>query len=305
MAQIGITEQEVADFSPKINSILDWFGQLQAVDVSGVPPAIHVSERGTPLRQDQPHTYEARAQLLAQAPSTDGAYVRVPKTTTGADAEAAAPASTSAPAAAAAKAKAPAAPAAAAAPAASTSGAAPAGGAGGAGSDAERDALLAMDFRVGKIISCERHPEADSLYVEKIDIGEAEPRTIVSGLVKYVPIEQMTGRLVVIAANLKPRNMRGIKSAGMVLAASDDPKTRVEPIAPPAGAQVGERVWFGDSREQPAPAVPNAVEKKKLWEVVAPGLRTLPDKVASWRGAHMMTSAGPVTSETLGESRIA
>ena len=35
-----------------------------------------------------------------------------------------------------------------------------------------------------------------SLYVESIDVGEAEPRTIVSGLVKYVPIEQMKVRLL-------------------------------------------------------------------------------------------------------------
>ncbi len=44
--------------------------------------------------------------------------------------------------------------------------------------------------------------------MEKIDIGEPEPRTIVSGLVKYVPLDQMQGRMVVIVANLKPRNMR-------------------------------------------------------------------------------------------------
>ena len=49
-----------------------------------------------------------------------------------------------------------------------------------------------MDIRVGRIVSCEKHPDADSLYVEQIDIGEAEgPRTIVSGLVQYVPLEAM------------------------------------------------------------------------------------------------------------------
>jgi hypothetical protein len=43
-----------------------------------------------------------------------------------------------------------------------------------------------------------------SLYVEQIDIGEPSgPRTIVSGLVKYVPLEEMQGRMVVVVANLK------------------------------------------------------------------------------------------------------
>jgi methionine--tRNA ligase beta chain len=95
-----------------------------------------------------------------------------------------------------------------------------------------------LDFRVGRILSCERHPDADSLYVEKIDLNEEEPRTIVSGLVEYVPLEEMQDRLVVVLANLKARNMRGIKSHGMVLCASDEGHKRVEPLVPPEGAQV-------------------------------------------------------------------
>ena len=42
----------------------------------------------------------------------------------------------------------------------------------------------------------------------QIDVGEAEPRTIVSGLVKYVPLDKMQDRPVIVLCNLKPRNMR-------------------------------------------------------------------------------------------------
>ena len=56
--------------------------------------------------------------------------------------------------------------------------------------------------------------------------------------------------MVVVLCNLKPRNMRGIKSFGMVLAASDAAHEVVEPIMPPAGATIGERIWFGDNKEQ-------------------------------------------------------
>ena len=56
--------------------------------------------------------------------------------------------------------------------------------------------------------------------------------------------------MVLVLCNLKPRNMRGIKSSGMLLAASDAAHENVEPISPPAGAAVGERVWFGDKKEQ-------------------------------------------------------
>ncbi|GFH06080.1 predicted protein [Haematococcus lacustris] len=59
------------------------------------------------------------------------------------------------------------------------------------------------------------------LYVEQIDVGEPEPRTIVSGLVGFVPLEQMQERLVLVICNLKARNMRGVKSHGMVLCASN------------------------------------------------------------------------------------
>jgi aminoacyl tRNA synthase complex-interacting multifunctional protein 1 len=101
-----------------------------------------------------------------------------------------------------------------------------------------------LDFRVGKILSCERHPDADTLYVEKIDLSEEEPRTIVSGLVEYVPLEDMQDRIVVVLANLKARSMRGIKSHGMLMCASDASHKKVEPLMPPEGAQVHEPLCF-------------------------------------------------------------
>lgn len=78
-----------------------------------------------------------------------------------------------------------------------------------------------LDIRVGKIVDISKHQDADSLYVEKVDCGDATgPRTIVSGLVNFVPIEEMQSRLVVVLANLKPANLRGVLSHGMLLCAS-------------------------------------------------------------------------------------
>lgn len=48
-----------------------------------------------------------------------------------------------------------------------------------------------LDLRVGRIITAERHPDADSLYVEQVDVGEPSPRTVVSGLVKHIPLDQV------------------------------------------------------------------------------------------------------------------
>ena len=164
-----------------------------------------------------------------------------------------------------------------------------------------------IDIRVGRILSCEKHPEADSLYVESIDLGEPEgPRTIVSGLVKFVELEAMQNRPVIVLANLKPRNMRGVKSNGMVLCASIADHTEVEPLAPPEGAPLGERVWFGEGgAEQPEAANPNQVQKKKMWEAVQPLLKTDEGRVAGFNGQPMLTSAGTVTAATLAGATIA
>lgn len=77
-----------------------------------------------------------------------------------------------------------------------------------------------LDIRVGKIVDVSKHPDAETLYVEKIDLGEEAPRTIVSGLAKFVPIEEMQNRFVAVLCNLKPAKMRGVESQGMVLCTS-------------------------------------------------------------------------------------
>lgn len=289
MAQIAISEQEMADWQPKVNSIIDWFGQLQAVDLQGVKPFVHINDAAGILRPDTIAAYEDRDKLFAMVPSTQGNYVKAAKITTGADADFMQASTSSAPAAA--------------TPAAGDSGT-PAAPSSGGPSPEDLAALQALDIRVGKILSCEKHPDADSLYVEKIDVGEAEPRTIVSGLVKYVPLEDMQDRRVLVLANLKARNMRGIKSFGMVLAASNAEHTEVEPLLPPADAPIGERVYFGSLKEQAAAAQPNQVEKKKYWETVAPGLGTDASGAANYKGWTMTATGGAVKSSKLNNARI-
>ncbi|CAD6242541.1 unnamed protein product [Miscanthus lutarioriparius] len=108
-----------------------------------------------------------------------------------------------------------------------------------------------LEIRVGLIRKAEKHPDADSLYVEEIDVGEEAPRTVVSGLVKYIPLEEMQNRKVCVLCNLKPVVMRGIKSRAMVLAASNEDHTSVELVEPPADAAVGERVTFAGHSGEP------------------------------------------------------
>jgi tRNA-binding EMAP/Myf-like protein len=146
-----------------------------------------------------------------------------------------------------------------------------------------------------------------SLYVEQVDVGEPEPRTIVSGLVKFVALEAMRGRAVVVLCNLKARNMRGVKSHGMLLAASDAEHARVEPLDPPPGAAPGARLSFDGlpATAAGAPAEPNQLAKKKVWEGVQPTLRTDGARVANYKGRALVAAGGaPVTAATLSGGRV-
>jgi methionyl-tRNA synthetase len=83
-----------------------------------------------------------------------------------------------------------------------------------------------IDLRVAKIEKVERLPKADKLYVINIETGEGtsgirEERTIVSGLVGFYTEEQLLGKRIIVAYNLKPAKLRGIESRGMLLAAGD------------------------------------------------------------------------------------
>ncbi|MFW5694891.1 MAG: methionine--tRNA ligase [Alkalispirochaeta sp.] len=77
-----------------------------------------------------------------------------------------------------------------------------------------------VELRAAKIVKVEQHPEADKLYIETLDDGSPEGRTIVSGLVPHYDADELLGRTIIVVANLKPAKLRGVKSNGMLLAAS-------------------------------------------------------------------------------------
>lgn len=93
----------------------------------------------------------------------------------------------------------------------------------------EYDDFDKMDFRVGTIISAEKHPKADKLLVFQVKMG-TETRQIISGVAAYFKPEECVGRKVVVVANLKPRKLRGLESKGMILFADNvvDGKERIE-----------------------------------------------------------------------------
>ena len=168
------------------------------------------------------------------------------------------------------------------------------GGGGGQKAPAEDTSNKPLDVsrlnvRVGVVQKAWVHPDADSLYVEEIDLGEEEgPRTVVSGLVKHMSLEDLQGARVLCVANMKPSKMRGVQSQAMVLAATG-PDGKVELVTPPEGSAVGERVTFeGYDGEPDLQLNP----KKKIFEAIQPDFATRGDCVAEWKGVAFTTSGG-------------
>lgn len=84
------------------------------------------------------------------------------------------------------------------------------------------DDFFKTDIRIGKIVSAEPIPKSDKLYKVIVDVGEENPRQIVSGLRDYYTEEELTGKTVCVIVNLKTAKLRGVESQGMVLAAEDE-----------------------------------------------------------------------------------
>jgi aminoacyl tRNA synthase complex-interacting multifunctional protein 1 len=188
-----------------------------------------------------------------------------------------------------------------------------------------------IDLRVGHVLKAIKHPEADSLFVSTIAMGDKAGtedtseyegqvvRTVCSGLNGLVPLEEMQGRYVVVVCNLKPVKMRGVKSCAMVLAASprlkegeeDHHAGPVELVTPPVGSKAGERVFFEGWKGEPE-GVLNP--KKKVWETIQPGFTTTADlevgfdagvvKELSKEGDGPKTGVGKLVTESGGVCKV-
>ena len=109
-----------------------------------------------------------------------------------------------------------------------------------------------IELRAAKIVEITQHPEADKLYIETLDDGTEEGRTIVSGLVPHYAPEELLNRTIIVVANLKPAKLRGVKSNGMLLAASAPaPASAPTSASAPASAPASE----GSGDDQPGEIV--------------------------------------------------
>lgn len=100
------------------------------------------------------------------------------------------------------------------------------------------DDVKKVEIRIGTILEAKAVEGADKLIEYKVDLGEGEPRTILSGVREYFPdYSQLVGKQLPVVTNLAPRKIRGIESNGMILYVTGDlenfttlePATKVTP----------------------------------------------------------------------------
>ena len=103
------------------------------------------------------------------------------------------------------------------------------------------DEFKKLDLRVGKILQVDDHPNANKLYVLKVDLAEDKPRTIVAGLKPYYSKEHLLNKKGIFIANLEPAAIRGIESNGMILAA-DNEEGKVLFITPEKDIEEGSKI---------------------------------------------------------------
>jgi len=98
------------------------------------------------------------------------------------------------------------------------------------------DQFKQMDLRIGKIVTCEDHPNADKLYLLSVDIGGGT-RKLVAGIKGHYSKDELINKKVVVIANLETATIRGVQSEGMVLATKD--KEKLALLIPEKDVEIG------------------------------------------------------------------
>jgi methionyl-tRNA synthetase len=162
-----------------------------------------------------------------------------------------------------------------------------------------------LALRVGVVTKAWKHPEADALYCEEVDLGDGggATRQVVSGLVKHIPLDAFVGSRVVCVTNVKPVAMRGQASNAMVLAATGG-DGRVELVTPPAGAAPGAVVSVAGFPADSPDAEVN-LKKSPVWPAVAAELATDGAGVATYRGVPLeVAGVGVCAAATVGGGKV-
>lgn len=157
---------------------------------------------------------------------------------------------------------------------------------------ADLDPAARVDIRVGKIVSVVKHPNADRLYIEQVDMGEEKLRTVVSGLVEHVKIETLQDRLCCFLCNLKPAAICKTTSEAMILVGKTEADLQL--LTPPPNSKPGDRVTIATIASQPDAQLR---QKDNVWPTVQSKLQIVDGHVVydNKPDCKLQTDSGIVT----------
>ncbi|VWU51668.1 tRNA binding protein, putative [Hepatocystis sp. ex Piliocolobus tephrosceles] len=155
------------------------------------------------------------------------------------------------------------------------------------------DDISRLNILVGYVEHVEVHPDADTLYCLKVNVGEEKVRDICSGLRNKKNAEDLLHKYVLVLANLKEKSLRGRKSHGMVLCGSFDEK--VELLIPPNGVKIGERIICENMNLKTIPDKSLSSDKNKNpFFHIQPHL-VLKNGIAYYNNDKWLSSQGEIT----------
>ena len=126
-------------------------------------------------------------------------------------------------------------------------------------------------------------------------MGNGDIRTVASGVVKWIPQDQMLNAMVIVLCNLKGRKMGDFESNAMVLAGEDVDGNACELLCPPEGSAVGDLITFEGEGRSP----PEGVINSKKFEKVSPNMKINGDGVAVWKDIPFATDKGTCTVKNI------
>ncbi|XP_063695770.1 tyrosine--tRNA ligase, cytoplasmic [Culicoides brevitarsis] len=157
------------------------------------------------------------------------------------------------------------------------------------------------DLRVGKVLTAEKHPEADNLAVLSVDCGaEIGKKSIVSNLSQFYSLEELTGMEVVVLCNMKSSKFKGVESEGLVLCAFNEEK--FEPLKVPAGSAPGTKMTVEGFEANGE--IPQLNPKKKVWDKIQAEFKTNENGEALWKEFSLLTVNGDKVTSTLTNCNI-
>jgi methionyl-tRNA synthetase len=151
----------------------------------------------------------------------------------------------------------------------------------------EEEPFSKLDLRVAKVLDVRDHPNADTLYLLLLDLGKLGKRVIVAGMKPHYSKDEMKGKNIVVVINLKPAQIRGAKSNGMLLAADDG---KVVSLLNPGDSKPGSKVSIKGISGEPAKIL-EFEEFKKVNMVIDEKQK------ATYKGKVLQAEKGDVISD--------